>query len=269
MSGQFWSTLRRGSHSSKRSRSKGRSRSQAKRRKLLRSLQIEPLETRQLLAITSTLNGGVAVFTGDADANNLHLRINAPGELEFSFDGSSFSNDLDGSGGTLSLSSGSEICVNLGGGDDRLFVDKSLSNKLNDAGATLAFDGKDGTDILSGPDLENTWELTSGDGGGLNDRIAFAGVEQIVGGEKKDEVLVEFADGFGGVIDGGSGNLIVVAGHSIDTLHVNDIFNQGHILIGPDHTTYQSGTPLLIFSGALISRHSGSTLRTLPRAQWM
>jgi len=212
------------------------------------------------LAISSALNGGVAEFIGDTDADKLYLRVDAPGELQFSTDGSSFSNDLDANGGTLTVSSGSQITVNLGAGDDRLFVEASLSNKLNETGASLNFDGQSGTDALSGPDSANTWELTSADGGELNDRIAFVRAENITGGSQKDEVTVEVVDGFNGVIDGGSGELVIVAGDSVDTLHVKkDVLDQGDIRIGPD-LIGEGGAGIVVHSDITISsrRISGS-----------
>ncbi|MCY2990307.1 MAG: hypothetical protein NTY19_20885 [Planctomycetota bacterium] len=97
-----------------------------------------------MLAISAQLNGNQATFAGDAADDQLWLRVNATGQLEYSTNGSSYTADL--SGGQLGLAQDSVISVNLGEGNDALHFASELT-------VTTTVDG--GSDTLSGANEYN------------------------------------------------------------------------------------------------------------------
>ncbi|MCU0959178.1 MAG: hypothetical protein MUF48_03665, partial [Pirellulaceae bacterium] len=85
-----------------------------------RRLFLEPLEVRLLLSVTpALLHAQHAVFSGDASADNLYLRVSAAGVLEYSDTGSddAYQCDLDpGTAGdqTLIVTPQTVVTVDLG-----------------------------------------------------------------------------------------------------------------------------------------------------------
>ena len=114
-------------------------------------LPYEMLEGRVLLSVTAAMNGGAATFSGDDASDNLYLRVNQ-GALQYSLDGSTYASDLN-----TNISAQSVINVNLGGGDDTLWIDSSLDSALKQTGATLKFDGGAGVNSLAGPGTDSIW----------------------------------------------------------------------------------------------------------------
>jgi hypothetical protein len=82
------------------------------------------------LSITPSLDEDSATFSGDAAADSLYLRVDASGVLEFSENGNIYSSDLDPSPDTfqsLTITSDTEIHVNLADGDDGLVIVGTLA----------------------------------------------------------------------------------------------------------------------------------------------
>ena len=162
----------------------------AARLKLNRGIQstISPraewLEERTLLSVTQAVAGSSATLTGDGAADNLYLRATPEGLLEFSTNGTTYSSSLGGT--TLTINAGTVVSVNLGGGDDTLQIDATLSRRLDSAGATLSFiGGGQSGDELVGPNDESTWDISSNGAGTVGD-ITFSGVKNLTGGTGAD-----------------------------------------------------------------------------------
>jgi hypothetical protein len=149
-----------------------------------------------LLAVSVTLAGSIATFTGDANGDRLYLRVNGNNQLEFSTDGNSYSSDIDSAVTgiqPLVISSTTVIEVNLGEGADRVDIDSSLNNALKTANASLNFIGGSGSDTLSGSNTDNTWAITdvAAGEGNLNNVITFSGTENLFGGTGNDTVVTD------------------------------------------------------------------------------
>ncbi|MBD2449019.1 DUF4347 domain-containing protein [Nostoc sp. FACHB-152] len=148
-----------------------------------------------LLAVSVNLIGNTATFTGDGNNDSLYLRVNASNQLEFSTNGTNFSNDLSLSGAIqpLVISANTLINVNLGGGADSLYIDTSLNNALISSNASLNFIGGAGADTLSGSNTDNTWTITDviAGNGNLNNVINFSGTENLFGGSAIDIVITD------------------------------------------------------------------------------
>ncbi|NEU80298.1 DUF4347 domain-containing protein [Nostoc sp. UIC 10630] len=148
-----------------------------------------------LLAVSVSLTGNTATFTGDGNNDSLYLRVNANNQLEFSTNGTSFSNDLSSSGGIqpLVISSNSLINVNLADGADSLYIDTSLNNALTNFNASLSFIDTQGNDSLFGSNTNNTWTITNPTNaiGNLNNVINFSGIENLLGGSAIDTVITD------------------------------------------------------------------------------
>jgi hypothetical protein len=133
------------------------------------------------LAITPSINitSKLISFSGDTSDNQLSIQFNDEGLFAYSFDGTNFLTNL--SGQTLSssvfLSDSYGINVNLGGGNDTLSVDASLTELLDNANATT------------------TWTVTGQgtgtiDAGDKTSAVTFIEVENLVGGTSKDTFSV-------------------------------------------------------------------------------
>ena len=115
---------------------------------------VERLEDRTLLSVTSSLTVTTLTFVGDASSDNLFVRVNAGGEIEYSVNGGAFTNDLDGGAGTqtLLMSAASEVIVSMGSGQDQLTV---LNNGAGGffgnavSGFRIRYDGGADGDVLA------------------------------------------------------------------------------------------------------------------------
>jgi hypothetical protein len=127
---------------------------------------IESLERRILLTIAPIeLTGNSVEFSGSELVEDaLYLRLNES-LLEYSESGAagSYSSDLnvvDAGVQTLTFSAGTRIDIDLGIGDDSIFIDESLRNAITTIGGTLHFtSGVGSADTLFGP--HGTWQITA------------------------------------------------------------------------------------------------------------
>src|SRR5260221_1081373 len=112
-------------------------------------------------ALPFTFSNGSVSFYGTASADTLYLRVNG-GQLEFSATGipDSYTSDLDPNTPgiqPLTITAATRITVNLGGGDDPLTLDASLTAALKASGGSLSFEGGDCMHSLAGPAPDTSW----------------------------------------------------------------------------------------------------------------
>ncbi|MGE3820255.1 MAG: beta strand repeat-containing protein, partial [Isosphaeraceae bacterium] len=182
---------------------KARKREQIRRRRRYQIEGVPGLESRTLLSIVPRLTANGATFTGDGAADTLLLRVNATRQLEYSANGGAYTSNIGG--GVLVVGANARIVADLGGGDDVLGVDATLANALSSvSGATLDYKGGAGSDVLRGPDVDSTWNLT-GAGAGRVGLVSFDKVEGLVGGLVRDVFAFDDKPGFNGTVQGGGG----------------------------------------------------------------
>ncbi len=190
---------------------------------MTRSAQTQPrfrvqcLEDRVTPAVTAFLNTGILSVVGDAAANNISVQADASGIVSVTADGAdvAISNPF---GGSLNRANLSLVSVQGKGGDDVLYIAKSLNNGASPTlGPTANFS-------LTGGDGNDRLEV---DAGGFNGTVDANGVIQgtILGNA---------------VMDGGSGNDILVSGFG------NDIINGG---TGDDTYVWDPGTLTDVWNG--------------------
>src|SRR4051812_43031190 len=153
------------------------------RRQLLMDGAVQELESRVMLSITAQVVAGVATFTGDQAADTLYLRVNPSNQLEYSTDGVTYSNQLSGT--IFKFAQRSKIAANLGGDNDSLALDTTLTGALKKFNATLAYDGGAGSNTLRGSDSASTWNITGVDAGNLGN-VSFTSVGNLSGGTDQD-----------------------------------------------------------------------------------
>src|SRR5262249_30011468 len=154
-----------------------------RRRQLLLDGALQEMESRVLLSITAQVVAGVATFTGDQAADTLYLRANPSNQLEYSTDGVTYSNQLSGT--IFTFAQRSQIAANLGGGDDSLALDTTLTGALSKFKATLAYDGGAGSNTLRGSDSASTRDITGVHAGDL-ENVSFTSVGNLSGGTNQD-----------------------------------------------------------------------------------
>src|SRR5262245_59979175 len=96
-------------------------------------LFIESLEDRTLLSIAPVINGSVVQLSDTASGVHLTLGVDISGNLQYSTDGTTFSNKFNTSGGaqtTAKLSLLTAINVSLSGGNETLALNDSLTTAL-------------------------------------------------------------------------------------------------------------------------------------------
>ena len=156
------------------------------RRKLL-----EQLEKRLVLSVTPSLGDNTADFFGDSADDQLYLRATPGGILEFSETGAegSYSDDLSAEEGVQSLGISSEttVTVILDDGNDRLFIDGTLSSAFTMTGGELIYVGGNGAedgiivvDTLAShqPSDPGVGTITLGEAPNLS-VVTYEGVEQV------------------------------------------------------------------------------------------
>ena len=192
-------------------------------------------------------------FKGSALADTLFLRASDENLLAFSTDGVQFE-QVD----TLDFDSISQIKIDLLGGDDQLFIDRSLSQQLT-ADGSLLYLGGTGQDVLFGPGTDATWNILGQDAGNLDGAITFEGVENLSGDINNQDTFVFGAQGrLSGLIDGGAGGFdtLVVNGESYTTISSQATGpDSGNIFLGDnalgDHVIAYAGLePVLINAGS-------------------
>jgi acrosin len=213
------------------------SRTRRRRQRLLDGA-LQEIESRVLLSITAQVVAGVATFTGDQAADTLYLRANASNQLEYSTDGVTYSNQLSGT--IFTFAQRSQIAANLGGGDDTLALDTTLTGALKKFKATLAYDSGAGSNTLRGSDGPNTWNITGVDSGNLG-TVSFTSVGNLSGGTGPDTFSLSGNSGLTGSIDGGAGT---------DTLDWSAFTSSRQVtLTGPGNVDGLAGTEASIAGG--------------------
>ena len=89
-------------------------------------------------------------------------------------------------------------------GDDAGQVERAGATPLRFSGVAALVGGA-GADRLLGLDHDNAWVLDGADAGRLNGRLAFAGIETLVGGQAGDRFEFDGGDQLSGQLDGGGG----------------------------------------------------------------
>ena len=173
------------------------------RRQLLMDGAVQELESRVMLSITAQVVAGVATFTGDQAADTLYLartrRINSSTARTAS------RTAISASGTIFKFAQHSKVAANLGGGDDSLTLDTTLTGALKKFNATLTYDGGAGSNTLQGSNSASTWNITAVDTGNLGN-VSFAAVGNLAGGTGQDTFSLVNNAGVTGTIDGGAGS---------------------------------------------------------------
>ena len=162
---------------------------------------LEPLEARTMLAVTPVLTGSSVVFTGTPGADDVQLRVNSGGLLEYSDNaGASFTSQLGG-GKTLTVSGTTEISIDLKDGNNSVTLNSSLLTALGTTGK-LTYIGGSGSDLLalSGSGT-NTWKLSDVGAGVINKIVTFTGVETARGGSGTDDLTAPAATTSGSMLE--------------------------------------------------------------------
>lgn len=140
-------------------------------------------------------------FLGTSQADSLFLRADANNSLEFSINGTDFSES------GFKLSKDTNITVRLGSGNDTLNIDSSLANALKNTGANFVFDGGEGDNTLFGPNIDTKWNITGENSGNVAD-VKFQNVENLKAAANNYATFDFSANGsLSGIADGGDGNL--------------------------------------------------------------
>jgi hypothetical protein len=106
-----------------------------------------------------------------------------------------------GAGTTMNITgTPASTSLDSGAGNDQLNVQGS-------AGLTgaLAINGGGGNNMLIGPNVTNTWAITSPNGGTLDGTVTFTSIQNLTGGTAKDTFVFSRGKGVTGVIDGCGG----------------------------------------------------------------
>ena len=220
-----------------------------------RRLFLEPLEGRLLLSVTPALpDAQHAVFSGDASADNLYLRVSAAGVLEYSETGSdgAYLCDLDPATAgtqTLIVTPQTVVTVDLAAGDDALVIQFSDS-------ITVHYEGGAGAgDTLVGPGLNRTWEVTGPGTGTLNNAIHFSGVENLTGAANNEDTFVFSPEGtLNGLVDGGPGGFdtLVMQGGAYETVMFT--------ALGPDSGRFALDHTVITYAGLEPTEAKGGTV---------
>jgi Ca2+-binding RTX toxin-like protein len=125
--------------------------------------------------------------------------------------------DLPGFGG-LSYSSLASLTLNGGSGADLYnitgtstptTVNGRAANDTFNVGSGLAskltLHGGGGSNTLVGPNVNNTWKITSNNGGRLDGKVTFSSIQTLTGGTANDNFVFSDGQGVTGTINGGAG----------------------------------------------------------------
>jgi len=176
-------------------------------------IHFEPLEPRILLSsdLTYAAAAGTAV--------DLTLRLNdATQELQL------IDNANQSTLKSQALTDTSAVEITGSDLDDKFKIELDF-DAFGDS-FLLNFDGGSGNDKLTGPDSDNTWEITGSDAGTLNDHLIFADIENLVGGSRNNNFLFEDGASISGTIDGAVGGINTID-YSACTMDVNVDLSEG------------------------------------------
>ncbi|MCA6555247.1 MAG: hypothetical protein IM583_01050, partial [Pseudanabaena sp. M114S2SP2A07QC] len=178
-------------------------------------------------------------FLGTSGADKLYFTFSSKyNSLGFSTDGATFT-DVKG----LQLSRQTVININLGGGDDQVFLDSSFVKALNNSGAKVKFDGGDGNDILLGSNVDTIWNVT-GENSGNTGNVEFLNVENLKGAANNNDTFIFSATGnLSGTVDGNIGGF--------DTLEIDGgkYAKANYVATSPDAGTITLDSKLITYAG--------------------
>jgi hypothetical protein len=108
---------------------------------------------------------------------------------------------IDGGSGTNSFDvNGTVVPTTLKGG-----IGKNLFNVAAGLAGALTINGG-GINVLAGPNVNNTWAITSTNGGTLDGNVTFSEVQNLTGGTNTDNFVFSNGAGVTGAINGGGGS---------------------------------------------------------------
>jgi hypothetical protein len=149
---------------------------------------------------------GGDTFNIDALIGNLTGGI---GEDEFNIEATTASINAGANDDTINIASMSLVTGELdgeGGDRDTLnFTADEQTLNLADISGIEFVNGLGGVNTLEGADRENTWEVTSVNGGEINDTINFTHFANLTGGSSIDRFELENITDITGLIDGSGG----------------------------------------------------------------
>ena len=217
------------------------------------TMAMEPLEDRRLLAVTFGVVGTTVNFSGDGADDDLRLRLNAVGNIEFSANAGPFTDT-----GVAAAAAWRQVNVALGFGEDDLFIDHGGAGGFFGAAfLTVNYEGGPGSNRLFYQNATVTSDLHILDGaentgrnfmtGGVRQLFTTYADQFLVGSEVDGPIEVRAddgdnaitVDGFGALVDNRA--IIGFVGSSrtdftVDGRGGSDTFN---VAIGtfPDFTT--------------------------------
>ncbi len=94
---------------------------------------------------------------------------------------------------------GTELTIHGASGNDGFFVTEDISSSVKILGEW-------DSDVVVGPNGHNVWNINGSNEGTLNQNVAFANVENLIGGPATDWFVFKNGQGVAGIIDGGPGS---------------------------------------------------------------
>lgn len=181
-------------------------------------------------------------FLGSNLADDLYLKLDANGIINFSTDGSKF-NALS----TSKLAS-TNIAIALGEGDDNLYIDKSIFTALQSSNSKISFDGGSGKNTIFGAAVDTTWNITGRNSGKVGN-LSFRNTTDLKAAAKNYATFVFSESGsLSGIADGGDGNLgtLIIDGGNYKTSHyvANDA-HSGSIFLDDKLIRYDGLAPII------------------------
>ena len=182
-------------------------------------------------------------FKGSSASEDLYLKLDASSILNFSTDGTNyFSLNL------ADLSTKLDISVDLGDGNDSLYIDSSVFKALQNTDSKISFDGGLGNNTLYGPAIDTTWNVTGQNSGNLG-KIEFQNVSNLKGAaDNQDEFVFSSLGSLSGVADGGAGGfdtLVLDGGSYASANYMATSPNDGTIALDDKLIKYAGLEPII------------------------
>lgn len=181
-------------------------------------------------------------FVGSKLADDLYLKLDANGIINFSTDGSKF-NALS----TSKLAS-TNIAIALGEGDDNLYIDSSIFTALQSSNSKISFDGGSGKNTVFGAAVDTTWNITGKNSGKVGN-LSFRNTTDLKAAAKNYATFVFSESGsLSGIADGGDGNLgtlIIDGGNYQTSRYVANDAHSGSIFLDDKLIRYDGLAPII------------------------
>ena len=181
-------------------------------------------------------------FLGSNLADDLYLKLDANGIINFSTDGSKF-NALS----TSKLAS-TNIAIALGEGDDNLYIDSSIFAALQSSNSKISFDGGLGKNKIFGAAVDTTWNITGKNSGNVGN-VSFQNATDLKAAANNYATFVFSESGsLSGLADGGDGNLgtLIIDGGTYQTSrYVANDAHSGSIFLDDKLIRYDGLAPII------------------------